>query len=350
MIIWYNIKITETRLNPSSAGPRGNLKSTNRFDIAKYTFASFVPLEPIISKIIFNISLEYPYQGREQELEEWIRGLFPPSKIQILWHRCNNVAQWREIQPIIDAIDDDILYLAGNDDHVFTDANTILWQRGLELLSQDSDYKSALVYCHYPELMRYGYHRNAKLIDGGNFINFKFDASISIAVTQKELYHNFLKNNKNPDREVYRLDGFEWEEYYSNIYMATKEISRHYDGYTHVGMDPNVCPPLDIPVGFFEKQIIIRYGFPDRDPTCVNINPLSVNLYSTDIQGADYKFNLDDIPMFWRPYIKHIEIADDIDNEQLTIARNKHYLELSSATHLATHVPIPENWVNSHLK
>ena len=36
MIVWYNIKITNKRLSLGSAGPRGNLKIVNRFDIAKF--------------------------------------------------------------------------------------------------------------------------------------------------------------------------------------------------------------------------------------------------------------------------------------------------------------------------
>ena len=350
MIVWYNIKITDKRLNSGTCGPRGNLKIVNRFDIAKYTFASFVPLETITSKFIFNISLEDPFQGREEELGEWIKNLFPPNKVEIIWHRCNSVAQWKEVQPIIDAIDDDLVYIAGNDDHVFTDSDISLWQKGLELVSQDSNYKSALVYCHHPEILRNGVERGARLIDDGNFVNFRLDMSVSIAVTTKEFYHSFLKNNKDPNREVYRMDGFEWEEFYSNIYAPTKEISRHFDGYPHVAMNPNVCPPLDIPVGFFDKNITIRYGFNDRDPNCVNINPLSQNLYFVDVNGSDYKFTLDDIPLFWKPYIKKIEIADNIDHDQLTAARNKHFSELSSAAHNGIQIPVPEDWVKKHLK
>ena len=36
-----------------------------------------------------------------------------------------------------------------------------------------------------------------------------------------------------------------------------REQVRHFDGYGHVGINPNECPPLFIPNGFFESKIKI---------------------------------------------------------------------------------------------
>ena len=35
------------------------------------------------------------------------------------------------------------------------------------------------------------------------------------------------------------------------------------------------CPSIDIPVGYFDKKIKIRYGYNDRKEDWVNINPLN---------------------------------------------------------------------------
>ena len=53
MIVWFNCKITDERLNPQNI-IRYNLRDDNRFDVARYSFASFAPLEPLVSKFIFN--------------------------------------------------------------------------------------------------------------------------------------------------------------------------------------------------------------------------------------------------------------------------------------------------------
>ena len=56
MIIWFNCKITDVRLNPQSI-VRYNLRNDNRFDVARYSFASFAPLEPLTTKFIFNLEM-----------------------------------------------------------------------------------------------------------------------------------------------------------------------------------------------------------------------------------------------------------------------------------------------------
>ena len=57
MIVWFNCKITDNRLNPENI-ERYNLRNDNRFDVARYSFASFAPLAPLVSKFIFNLELE----------------------------------------------------------------------------------------------------------------------------------------------------------------------------------------------------------------------------------------------------------------------------------------------------
>ena len=124
---------------------------------------------------------------------------------------------------------------------------------------------------------------------------------------------------------------WENEEIYTKVIVPTVELGRHYDGYGFNEVDHRVCPSLVIPPGFFEKNIVIRYGFDDRDPNCVNINPLS-NLFIIDpINGTDFKFTLDDIPLFWKSRIKEIQIADNIDHAAMIAARNHYYMQEGKA-------------------
>lgn len=351
MIIWYNIKITDLRLNPTSAGSRGNLKNHNRFDVARYTFASMVALEPITSKFIFNIHLDHPYQNRQEEMVDYLKSLFPKNKLEMFWYRCNNLAQWKEMSQLINSIDDDVIWLAGNDDHVYIDSNINLWKKGVELISNDKDYRSAFIYGHYPEAMRAAvlHHGPVELIENGNFLHWQIEgSSVGNVVVKKELLNSFLTKRKNKEKEFFRMDGWE-DEWYSNIYFPTKEINRHYDGYWHVNMLPNICPPLDIPPGFFDKNVTIRYGFENRNPDCVNINPLK-SLYFVDNNGTDYKCLLEDLPEFWKPYISNIEISDNLDIESFKVARNQHIENLAMCPHNGAHIALPKQWYQTHLK
>lgn len=344
MIVWFNCKISDIRLTP--VGSRFNLKNNNRFDIAKYTFASLKPLDPLISAYFFNLELDVMHKGREKEMEEFILDLFPKATIK--WYRCNNVTQWKELHPEFNNINDDILFLAGNDDHIFWDSNIEIYKKGLDLLLNDPDPRSAFVYSHYPETLRGAYQFNGKLTECGNFVEYYYKCAIGVAITKKELYNRFLEKETNPTREVYRMDGWQ-SEWYSKIYGPTKEIGRHFDGYNHVRMDPNVCPPIDIPHGFFEKEVIIKYGFDEYDPNCVNINPLTKNLHVLDPNGTDYKFTLEDIPAFWKPYIKEILISPNLNHHEMSKARDLYFKELICTTHNGEKINIPEKWIEKHL-
>ena len=75
----------------------------------------------------------------------------------------------------------------------------------------------------------------------------------------------------------------------SNVYVPTRELVRHFDGYGHVGKLNNISPPLFIPKGFFEKEIKIKYGFNERDNEYTNFNPSSEFLYAYSNEGTDYR-------------------------------------------------------------
>ena len=351
MIIWLNCKITDVRLTP--IGNKGNIKTDNRYDVAKYCLASLGVLSPLISKILFNITLCEPYTERKSEMEEWIRKQFPAEKIgRIVWKRCDNISEWREVQKELSEIDDDILYLPGQEDHIFMAPDIDLWKQGLDHMIKDPMDTAVFAVSHYPETLRNCFMRPHRYCEEGNFVNcFPYDHEVSSSyIIKRELYNRYLDHHsKNtPNKSLFRLEDFTINPAQS-LYLATRELNRHYDGYTHVHMDLNVCPPIDIPVGFFDNNIVIRYGFNDRDPACVNINPAKQNLYSVDINGTDYKWTLDDIPLFWKSHIKDIQIAPNIDHDIMKEARNNYMLKLSRAAVWGHSVPIPELWLSNHM-
>lgn len=355
MIIWFNCKITDIRPNPQ---PRHNLRNDNRFDIARYSFASYAPLEPLVSKFIFNLEMADGHAGQEAEMEAWLRGIFPEDKLILRWYRCNSPAQWKEVQALMDEIGDDIVYPAGNEDHIFMDSNIDMMTKGIELLKQSSSINTVIGVSHYPEAVRSAYYYNRYQTPQADYVSLESGNNDSIRIMKRAFLDWYVDQIKDPNMFVFRTE--QWNSIVlptNNILVSTKEQFRHFDGYAHVHVSPDIAPPLEIPPGFFEKSMTIKYGFTERDPGCVNINPCAEHLYAADPTGTDYKFTLEDIPAFWHPYIKEIVVADNVDHQALTEARDKHYIDLTRIEINWHHVGVrfdktnepPLQWIQPHM-
>jgi len=113
------------------------------------------------------------------------------------------------------------------------------------------------------------------------------------------------------------------------VIIPFKEICRHFDGYQHIQpvIDNNQCPAIDIPIGFFENNIKIRYGYNDYKEEWTNINPKNDYYYAYDKSGTDYKFTLNDLPLIWKDRISVID-SNNIDDEEMLQYRLKSVLEM----------------------
>lgn len=325
MILWFNNKISDIRL---SYHPRFNLRNDSRFDIAKYTYASYLPLAPLISKYIFNFETADGFHGRSQEMEDFLKSIFPSDKLIIRQFQCTTLKQWREMQEEIEAIDDDLIYPAANEDHVFLDSSIDIFKRGLELIKQDPSPWAQIMTSDFSVFMRANRRLpNSQISECGNYISFLMRNSDSMRVIKKELFKWYL-DQVPENKKIIRSES--WNDFMPlplvNLYAPTKEQCRHFDAYSFMHMPPSHVSPLEIPVDFF-KGFTIRYGFDDIDPTCVNINPsIFTQKVEDPINGIDYRCTLEDIPLFWKPFIKEIIIKDNIDHEKMLEFRDYHML------------------------
>lgn len=355
MIVWFNCKISDIRPNPQ---PRYHLRNDNRFDIARYSFASFKPLEPIVTKFIFNLEMADGHAHQQQEMEDWLVGLFPAEKLSIHWHRCNNLAQWRELQAEVNEIDDPVIFPAGNEDHIFMDSNALIMSLAQSAIIKIDDAAATFMTSHYPENIRAAHYFKGENTAKG-LVRYNIGNNDAIRVMKKEFFNWYIDQIKDPEMFIFRTE--HWNSFIlpkNLLYIPTKEQFRHFDGYAHVGIGPDYAPPLEIPPGFFEKNITIKYGFDERDPDCVNINPCADTLYAADGKGTDYKWTLKDIPEFWNPYIKEIITAPGIDHDAMAEARDKNLLLMSRLSfewpHMGakfdeTNYP-PVEWLNPHMQ
>ena len=211
------------------------------------------------------------------------------------------------------------------------DSSLTVLQEGIELLSQLTT-PASIYPSHWPELLnKASYIHNEKPGDTylpdkyPNYIGFQLlNNNDSFQIINKELYRRWWFEENYGDaylpRSDYRLadkDGNpigydirngrrQMLQHYCLIPL--KELCRHYDGYGHVEINPNKCPALSIPPGFFDNDIKIRYGYDDYQPDCVNIDPARQYYRILDKNGTDYKWILNDIPLFWKKRISNIYI------------------------------------------
>lgn len=230
---------------------------------------------------------------------------------------------------------------------------------GLVLLNSLDNVASVLGVTHYPEAIRSAYHYGGPQPNHPeNYVSLQTGNNDSMRIMKREFFDWYVDQIKNPDAFIFRTE--DWNSIVlptNTMYVTTSEQFRHFDGYAHVKVGPEIAPPLEIPPGFFEKNMVIKYGFSERDPNCVNINPTTEHLYAADANGTDYKFTLDDIPLFWHKYIKEVIVADNVDHQAMAEARDKHYIKLTKVPIDWWHVGVkfnetnepPLQWIQPHM-
>jgi hypothetical protein len=343
MIFLLNVKITDDRAGFGSRRltfyrnyTADHYPTNNRVDIFKYFLSSNAVLLPLISKCVFFIEMGTDVINRKDEVEKHIKSLYPAEKLTLHWYRNNYVKDWRQVfTNEISKIDDELIWIAGNDDHIFIDNSIDTVKNGLELLQTDTNPMSFLYYSHWPEQMYVAAQLDAELATGSNYVKFKWSNFDGVMILKKERFEKYWFDPQSshyehellfkPDNLLVMLNLRETMA--GNAYVPTKEIVRHFDGYSHVGNFNNLMPSLVIPAGFFENNMKIKYGYDNRDNNFTNINPSADNLYSQDINGTDYRWCLNDIPLFWKNKITEIDLNSNFDETHGFMNRNNFFLK-----------------------
>jgi len=368
MILFCNTFITETPVNPfwgyQKKMPRLNLKSFSNFDIFKYSLASLAVAYDW-SKVIFKISLDTCYKDRQDELEQFIRNEFSKFNIILEWKRNEYQNEWKKDYELLD---NNLIWYYCNHDHIFLDSSKDY------LISLTNSIKDEILcsvgFSHWPECVRtikqglyphplnpptlcltYNIQNNYISVDSTNFD--------SIQIITKELYYKWwfegeFNHIKLPRPDFFGIGLAEIKPVPTHKTITPlKELCRHFDGYQHIQpiIDNNQCPALDIPTGFFEKDIKIRYGYDDYKEEWININPQNPYYYAYDKSGTDYKFTLNDLPLAWKAKISVIDSNPDIDDEVMLQYRLKSVLEMIyTSDYYEIDKEVEEKILNEYLK
>ena len=345
---------------------RGNLKTESKIDIAKYTLASLAKFYPW-KRAIVKIQLDEDYYSKENEndLENFIKKEF--EGIDLYYSSKRNLIQqdWIDTYSLIN---DDLIHYCCNHDHVALNDSIEYVYDLIESIKQDHKEKYiTITYSNWSEFIRTA---KCGYIDHHEYYPTKFNPTYqleenyfsheghcydSMHIISKNLYEDWFLKHKWDDAlslfpidtfksghvELPRTDGvgiidlgairrqiFQDPTHIQKIITPYKELARHFDGHFYQGITNNQVPSLDIPEGFFNNDIKIRYGYDDRKEGWININPKSEYYYAYDKSGADYKFTLKEIPLFWKNKISELNVNPDIDEEEMVQYRLKSILEM----------------------
>ena len=332
MILFCNTFITETKPSIGKGHvSRGNLKQFSNFDIFKYSLASLA-IAYKWSKVILKISLDDIYKPRQFELAQFIREEFKDFDVILKWNRNEYQNDWKNDY---DLLDDDLIWFYCNHDHIFFDSSQDYLARLVEDMEDVYKYKDelcSLQFSHWPENIRTAKSGGSSYpkdpttyLSNSNHISVKSNNFDSIQIISKDLYYKWwfegeFNHIKLPRPDFFGIGLAEIKPVpIHTVLIPLKEICRHFDGYQHVQpvIDNNQCPAIDIPIGFFENNIKIRYGYDDYKEGWTNINPKNEYYYAYDKSGTDYKFVMDSIPLVWKGKISEVDLCNKIDEIEM---------------------------------
>jgi hypothetical protein len=330
-----NINLTRTYYSYD----RGNLSKYDQLDIFKYSLSSLAVAYPW-SRVIIKVTLENKYLKRKQELDEFIKQQFKGFDLILDWKRNELQQDW--INSFF-LLNDDLIWFCCNHDHIFIDSEVEYLKYLTDKLRTSSNFPWVTCgFSHFSENIRMaksGLHLDPRNPDSykieDRYITLDSTIHDSIQIITKHVYQDWwcrfdFQGGIFPRPESH------WGISIGNVipmpiiryHIPCKEIVRHFDGYGHSQISNYNCPALDIPPGFFENDLKIRYGYNDYKEGWVNINPKNEHYYAHDLTGTDYKFELDSIPLFWKSRISVIDTNPDVDREEMLNYYLKSILEL----------------------
>lgn len=337
MVLLFNVFLTPSPANSSLNLERGNLPSYSKVDVTKYSLSSLAVAYKW-KRVILNIELGEEYIQEADELERYATDVF--AGVDIQYRHKRNVTQQDWIHTYSQINDEAILYL-GNHDHIFLDNSTNTLEEIVQTVKNSKLKYPTVAISHWPENIRWsksGYielnetfprqlNNNYRVAPYG--IEYTSTCIDSLIILNKALYKEwFLEGEWREGTVLPRTEGIGTYTLLNiknsigsklplqTIITPYKELFRHFDGYMHQNISNNVCPSLDIPPGFFESNIKIRYGYTDRKEGWVNINPKGENYYAYHKRGVDYMFTLEDIPLVWKGKITTTDINPDVLEEE----------------------------------
>ena len=320
MILFFNVFVTTKAFTIYDRGRLG--PSEDRFDVFRYSLASFQPLS--WEHVVIYAELDEMYAHRKAELEAYIYSLYPNALFYP--YRNKHQRDWKIAMEQLFALpSDDLVWFSCNDDHIFFDYELTLFERlhkaAIKELRQHPHvsifpFGWAQRIC-YSQVGYIGHEepRSYDILERTpDYFKISWGHDDSAQVVSKEVLRKWWFEADYGDAFKPRTDtGPRPKPGVEDIHaiMPWRELSIHYDGSSNVGIDPNAYPAHKMPPGFFTNDIKIQFGGAQRIPGYVWLNPDIETYSSVSDNGVDYRWVIDDIPHFWRGRISEIKVCHD---------------------------------------
>ncbi len=353
MVLFLNVFVSDQAFVRYHRGLYG--EEEDKLAIFHYMLASLSVLP--WRKVILYCELDTPYQHRKEELEKIVYSLYPTARL----HHFRNQyqPQWKKaVDHLGTDAEGDLVWFCCNHDHIFVDYEIHYVKRIEEKLNQlrkEHPYVSCY-YSHWPESVAYvdPHYRSQHhwQIQGGQHLEFADEGLVhfwrntdSIQVLNPELLRYWWFETDYGNRWMSRTDPLRGESVVSPERIACliprREIVRHFDAYSHAGIDIDAAPPLNIPGGFFDRSMRLHYAGAKALEGFVEINPLRPHYRCVDPEGADWRCTLDRIPLFWKDRIS--EIRDDSNGNHKILQKFHDAAVLKAATQRGN-LPLEKLW------
>ncbi len=344
MILYFDNYITDQPFYSGGHEVLGEVRNSkakiyhmpSKLDITKYTLLSYAEIP--FSKIIIKYELENKKQRKD--FEDFLKKTFPKSKLIIIYGRSDSQKKFQESIELMDKINDDWIFYAGNNDHPFVapDLDTLnaCLRRAKEIAKKSRKKFISMPVSHFSEFLNKDVKGTPHHELGNKKVKFlDEDENCKVCLFPKGMYHSMQIVHKRAFKYSFysgdvkkalirRLECMEpfMKKVPHIVIIPKKELCAHFDAEIHTlksshNIPYDLCPPLFIPPGFFEKNIKIRYGYSDYKQGWVNINPAKKRYSFRDSKnGTDLKISLDKIPLFWKKRIKKIDKNPNLNKQQ----------------------------------
>lgn len=310
-------------------------KMPRKLDIAKYSLSSYkiFPWSKVIIK--FDVAKE---EDREPFLK-YAREIFPDA--EIIDHRSDNQKEYCKTINEICELDDEWIFFTPNNDHpmMTNDINHVY-----KMIDKANEYKNKYKFISIIFTMVSAccnikvseYLKDAKILENSDSCLVVVKPNgyfMSGLILHKDLLKYIFCSHDLGDARITRLEDI--QNFFTIqdqvVISPKKEICAHFDGYSNTfGTDNQITedqvPPLFIPLGFFENNIKISYGYDKYREGWVNINPAKKYFsFRNKKDITDLKIGIDDIPLFWRNRISELDVNPSVNMEYMKKKRDEYY-------------------------
>ena len=339
MILFMNVFITS---NPLTRVDRGISPYAKRDDVFKYMISSLAAFD--FSRVFICFDVDEMYKDSVSDIVAHIREHFPKAFIEP--RRLMRMQDWRTFINDSGMLEGrEFIFHAGNDDHIFIDRDFNVFNACMQVAEFCRDTVTEFVsvgYSHWPEYML-SWDNLFLHDDRCSAVYTKCLPRESTHIVSPEVLRQFFfptEGALGDDALIRRTDNL-GAVVPGILVRPHRELFRHFDAYSHVGIPISAFPPLTIPPGYFERDIRLIFDdrssdlWSNRDPEVwTNVSVYSEAYRATDVRGAHLKCAKSGLPHHWRGRIS--DMVDTSDDPQTECARE----DLEKLEDLASVLPV----------